>query len=360
MRTPLTTHPPTNPPAPWGECSEPVLLQRDQNPSALRSTRDAPRGSCPPALSPLCWGQDTILLLMYPLPSGCGCAAHGVGAVAWGGGQEQPPGTQGRHGLRADLYIYLQQGGSRAGLWHQSGPHKPCTLPRGTSPKPLHLLQPVGLGAGASPPTERARAALEQTRSPSLGWGSATTKTKAGGQGEPGTPHQPPIPSCSRQDWKLQSLGDAHPPAAPRGARERRRRLPQPRQSRGAPRAVWGSWRPQPGSSCALVVGAGAMLGGARSSCSAFGCLTHLDLVGTVKQRLCFSPAGRAEGQGGQEEHKASFFPRWLPAEDAAGSMLTASSLPVQAAARGQLPSRTPGRPGRRRISPGFGAKAPG
>lgn len=75
---------------------------------------------------------------------------------------------------------------------------------------------------------------------------------------------------------------------------------------------------------------------------------------------MCFSPAGRAEGQGGQEEHKASFFPRWLPAGDAAGSVLDASSLPVQAAARGQLRSRAPGQPRRRRFIPGSGAKAPG
>lgn len=51
-----------------------------------------------------------------------------------------------------------------------------------------------------------------------------------------------------------------------------------------------------------------------------------------MKERLRCPPAGRAEGRG-EEEHKASFFARWLPAGDAPGNVLGASSLPVRAAA---------------------------
>lgn len=126
--------------------------------------------------------------------------------------------------------------------------------------------------------------------------------------------------------------------------------FPSPSRSRGAP-AQGGELASAAGAAEQFRCVGGRVSGAGRSGERGPAALHYpASLIalcrGRVKQRLCFSPAGRTEGQGGQEEHKASFFPRWLSAGDAAGSVLAASSLPVRTAARGQLRSHMPSWPG--------------
>lgn len=203
---------------------------------------------------------------------GPGAAAQGSGAGACCG--------------QTCTFIYKKARARQdSGIGQGPTSHVPC--PAGTSPKLLHLLQPVRLG-GRYLPLFLPRvfpAGTEGTGGPGantqpwLWGGSATAKAKGEGKGSPGPPHQPPIHSHRGRGWKLQSPGmpilQQHQGSlrgtdrgeGGQGEAEEwgQHRLPQPGGSRGAPAHGGVSWRPQPptGSSCVLVVGAGAMLAGA-------------------------------------------------------------------------------------------------
>lgn len=113
------TIPPSFPPAPWGAQSRLLLHGHGvQRPEPLCTVGSAaPPGTARAPLCPLYPEDETLL----PIPSSPICSPQTAaawptqaGTAAEGGGR----GEQARRRLRADLYIYLQEGESRAGLGH--------------------------------------------------------------------------------------------------------------------------------------------------------------------------------------------------------------------------------------------------